>query len=207
MRNIELAKEKNLIINEDTSIYDELVYKYKYVLEYYINSIINLSKYEKEIDSSNLYIGKNIKYKKLNNYLNLDYLFLINNLFVEKLSMEDINLLKNSFNKDNITDNLINLIKRTYKDIIYDNYIKGSYNTKIYKVCYGYFVPMNFVDNNSIVFRLYYGKNLKEINEKEAFIKIHKEQLDFLNNIINRIIEEFKQNDIKCEILLEKDIY
>ena len=36
--NEELAKQKGLIIEGDTSKYDELVKKYKYLLEYYIST-------------------------------------------------------------------------------------------------------------------------------------------------------------------------
>ena len=207
MINLIIASEKKLVFNQDTHIYDELVYKYKYVLEYYISTIIDLNKYEKEIENSNLSIGKNIKYKKINNYLNIYYIFLINNLFVEKLSEEDIELLQTTFNKDNVSSELLNLIKKTYKDIIYDNYLEGNYNNSIYKVCYGPFIPSNMVDNDALVLKIYYGKNL--INyDGEAFIKLSKKQLSFFKGLINKIKDEIQEKlDIKCEVLIEKDIY
>lgn len=205
-KNIALAKEKRLIIDNDESLYNEIVYKYKYLLEYYINTMIDLKKYEREIDNSNLYIGKNAKYKSLNNYLNLDYIFLVNNLFVEKLEEKDINLLK-QYNEGNVSYELINLVKRTFKDVIFDNYANGKYRDDVYKVCYGDYVPLNFVDNDSLVFRIYYGKNLKDLN-KDDFVKIHREQLAFFENIMNRIKDEVKRVlDVKCEILLQKDLY
>ncbi len=205
-RNIALAKEKKLIIDNDESLYIEIAYKYKYLLEYYINTMIDLKKYEREIDNSNLYIGKNAKYKSLNNYLDLDYIFLVNNLFVEKLEEKDINLLK-QYNEGNVSYELINLVKRTFKNIIFDNYTNDKYRDSIYKVCYGDYVPLNFVDNDSLVFRIYYGKNLKDLN-KDDFVKIHREQLAFFENIMNRIKDEVKRVlDVKCEILLQKDLY
>ena len=70
------------------------------------------------------------------------------------------------FDKNNISDELISIIEKTYKDVIYDNYIHGQYQDIICKVCYGPVVPFNFVDNNALVFKIYYGKNtIKEYNK------------------------------------------
>ncbi len=207
MINLELAKEKGLIKESNDSLYHDIVKKYHYLLECFLSKEINFKKYELEIDNSNLYIGKNRKYKTLNEYLDLDYIFLISHLFVEKLSLEDINMLIEKFDKDNMQEELIEMVKRTYKDIIKDNYLDKKYTDDVYKVCYGYFVPTNFVDNDSLVFKIYYGKNLKEFNDKE-FFDIHEKQLSFLNEIANKIIKEMKDKlDIKCEFLLEKDLY
>lgn len=206
MINEKLAKEKGLITKEDKSKYDNLVKDYKYLLEYYINSIIDLSKYDDGIKNSGLYIGINPKYKSLNEYLKLDYLFLINRLFVEKLSVEDIKLMDN-FNKENITDELIKMVEKTYKDVIYSNYIDGEYKDIVCKTCYGPVVPFNFVDNDSLVLKIYYGKNLTNADGEE-FIKLHENQLAFFHKLIDQIKKDFKEKlDIKCEVLLEKDLY
>ncbi len=191
MINKKLSITKGLIINDNNTIYNEVAYKYKYVLEYYISTIIDLKKYEKEINDSKLFIGKNNKYKKLNNYLNLDYIFLINNLFVEKLSKEDIDLLQTAFNKDNISNELLDLIRRTYKDIIRDNYLDGDYNNSIYKVCYGPFIPSNMVDNDALVFKICYGKNTLNL-DGDDFIELNKKQLSFFKELIDKIKEEIK---------------
>ena len=205
--NKKLACEKSLIENEDYSQYKELIKKYKYVLEYYIDSKINLSKYEELINNSGLYIGKNNKYKVLNEFLNLDYIFLINNLFVEKLSVEDINLLMTKFDKNNISNELIDVIDKTYKDVIYDNYIKGEYKKNIYKVCYGPVVPFNMTDNNAIVFKIYYGKNLIDLDGNK-FIELHEKQLAFFEEIKEKLKNEVKEKlNVNCEVLLEKDLY
>ena len=205
--NESLAREKNLIIDNDKTKYEDLQKKYKYLLEYYLNTKIDFKKYEDLIDNCKLYIGKNPKYKTLNEYLNLNYFFLINNLFVEKLSIEDINLILTKFNKDNVDNELINLVERTYKDIIYGNYMKGEYQSDIYKVCYGAFIPSNFVDNDALIFKIYYGKNLIDLSGQE-FVDLHKKQLEFFNDIINQIKEEVKNTlNVNCEVLLEKDIY
>jgi hypothetical protein len=205
MINIELAKAKGLITDND-NLYKELEKKYKYILEYYLNTIIDFSIYENMISSSNLYIGKNKKYQDLNEYLKLDYLFFINNLFIEKLDDNNLTLLKN-FNKDNITDEVVNMIKNTYSDVIKDNYFKENYTDQIYKVCYGPVVPINFVDNNSLVFRFIYGKNLIDLNGDE-FFELDKKQKDFINEVIDKLKNEiFDKTGLKTEVLITKDIY
>ena len=205
--NKELAINKGLIVNDDLSKYNDLVKVYKYVLEYYINSKIDLSKYENLIINSNLSIGINSKYKTLNEYLNLDYIFFINNLFVEKLNEEDINILMTKFDKNNISDELISIIEKTYKDVIYDNYFHGQYQNMVCKVCYGPMVPSNFVDNNALVFKIYYGKNTINL-DGEAFIELHEKQLDFFKKLINKIKNEVEEKlGVNCEVLLEKDLY
>ena len=205
--NKELAKEKGLIINEDTTKYDKLVKNYKYLLEYYINTKIDLKKYDNYIKNSELGIGINPKYRPLNEYLGLDHIFFINNLFVEKLSTSDVDKILNNFDITNISSELLEIIERTYKDVIYDNYFKGEYRNDIYKVCYGAVIPSNFIDNNSLVFKIYYGKNLINLDGDE-FIKIHEAQLEFFNNLINVLQNDIKDKlKVNCTILIEKDIY
>ena len=143
----------------------------------------------------------------MNMYFDLDYIFLINNLFIEKLDESDLNLLK-EFNKNNVSNELIDMIKRTYKDIIKDNYLNGEYTDKVYKVCYGPVVPINFVDNDSLVFKIYYGKNTKEILDTKEFVTLNKKQIELFNGLVDDIKKDVKNKlNIKCEILLEKDIF
>ncbi len=204
MINIELAKSKGLISDND-SLYKELEKKYKYLLEYYLSNEIDFTKYENMISTSNLYIGKNKKYQGLNEYLKLDYLFFINNLFIEKLDDNNLTLLKN-FNKDNITEEVVNMVKNTCKDVIYDNCFKGNYTDQIYKVCYGPVVPINFVDNNSLVFRFIYGKNLIETTG-DNFFELDKKQYIFIDETLGKLKQEiFDKINMNTEILITKDI-
>lgn len=207
MVNENLAVEKGLISNDDKSKYNDLVAKYKYLLEYYINTQMDLSKYDNMIKNSGLYIGINNKYKSLNLYLNFDHLFLINNLFVEKLTTEDINLLIIEFNKENISNQLLEMVSRTYRDIIRDNYFKGEYTDLVYKVCYGPAIPSNMVDNDSLVFKIYYGKNIIDL-DGEKFIELHEKQLSFFEELIKKLKNDVKESlNITCDVLLEKDMY
>ena len=199
--NVALAKEKGL----DESKYDKLVKNYMYLLEYYINSKVNLSKYDELIKNSDLCFGINKKYQSLNEYFSFNYIFLINNLFVEKLSKKDLELL-DSFN--NIINNeLIDLVDRTYKEVIYDNYVDGKYLDNVIKVCYGALIPSNMVDNNALVFKIYFGKNKIDLSG-EDFIELTEKQYSFLDDIAKKIKNDIKNKiNTNCEVLIEKDIY
>ena len=106
--NIALAEKKGL----DKSKYDKLVKNYMYLLEYYINSKIDLSKYDELIKNIYLYFGINTKYQSLNEYFSFNYIFLINNLFVEKLSIKELELLDSFYYI--VNNELIDLVDRTY---------------------------------------------------------------------------------------------
>ena len=77
----------------------------------------------------------------------------------------------------------------------------------VYKVCYGPMVPINFADNNALVFKIYYGKNLVDL-DGDDFIELHDKQLAFFDNLISEFKNVVKEKlDVNCEVLLEKDIY
>ena len=163
--------------------------------------------YDNYIKNSELGIGINPKYKPLNEYLGLDYIFFINNLFVEKLSTSDVDKILNNFDMNNISSEILEIIERTYKDVIYDNYFNGEYQNAAYKVCYGPAIPSNFVDNDSLVFKIYYGKNTINLDGDE-FIELHEKQLAFFDELIKSLKGEIKEKlNVNCDILLEKDIY
>ena len=202
--NITLAKEKGLIGDNDLK-YQELARNYKYLLEYYLNSSIDFKKYEKEIDDSNLFIGKTDKYRELNEFLKLDYLYLISDLYIEKLDKTDLDKLS-QLDRNNIDDNLLEIVKKTYKEVILNNYLEGKYTDKPYKVCYGAATPTNFVNNDSLVFSFYYGRNILRFVGKEL-IKLDQKQREFIEKEMELLKKEiFDKLNVNCEILIKKDI-
>ena len=103
--NIELAKEKSLIINDDNSVYIELANKYKKIFEQYLLSNINIQSYDQKIDSNTFFIGignpnKRQLVSNLENHLNSKYFYIINDFYIEKLSIEEINYLRNCMYHD-----------------------------------------------------------------------------------------------------------
>ena len=96
--NIELAKQKGLIVNDDNSEYVLLENLYKYLFENFLNEQVNLKKYDEELLNSELDFGiahpsQEQKGNSLNDFIKYNYIFLLNDFFIEKLSIEDINIL------------------------------------------------------------------------------------------------------------------
>ena len=154
--NIELAREKGLIVDDNNELYIIIENLYKYLFEYYLINKVNLKLYDDEILNSNLDFGishpsNEEKGNILNDYINLKYIYILNNFFIEKLSLDDINKLKESLNIKYLKPNkeLLEIINRTYKDVIWNNYTYKGYVDNNYNVYYGEFQPENFVDNDS----------------------------------------------------------
>lgn len=209
--NVDLAKEKGLIVDDNYDLYVGLERIYKYAFEHFLLSFVNLSEYDNRIRNSNLDFGiphptKQQLISDLPEYLNLNYIYLLNNFFIEKLDISDINLLKQYFVQSSFVmdNNLTNMIERTYKNVIKRNYFDGKYTDGINKVCYGYVRPDNFCDDDAIVLKIYYSKNTVLFTDEE-FLKNIKDKELFLQSLSENIISDVKNKlNINCNILIEK---
>ena len=209
--NRNLAIQKGLIVEDNYDLYNKIERVYKYLFECILVSSINLNEYNEKIKTSGLDFGiphptKEQLISGLPEYLNLEYIYLLNNFFVEKLDIEDINILKEYDLSvgGNISDQLVNIILKTYKDVIKNNYHNGEYTDKVYKVCYSYADPVDFCDNDSLVLKIYYSKNISKMSD-EDFIKNMKDKKEYIDSLSNNMINEITNKlNIKCEILVEK---
>ena len=205
--NLELKNAKKL----DDNTYIVLQNIYKYFFEKYLTENIDITKYNDLIKNSGLDFGipKPAKINlgtNLKEYLNLEYIYLVNNFFIEKLSEEHLEILKNrALNKNyNFDEEIRLLISSTFKDVIKNNYFKNNYTDKVYKVCYGYNIKSNYADNDSLVLKILYGKNTKEL-DKEKYIENNKVKEFHINNIKEFLKKEIEDNlNIKCTIISEK---
>ena len=131
--NIEKAQEKNLIINDDCSLYSSIQKLYLKGLEKIISDKIDLKIYDDMFNNLQCEIkpitsDKKTYYHKLSD-LKLNFIFIRNNMYVEKLSNEVLDYFKNKINNNdfNIDDMTLNIINNTYKDVISKNYFNGKY--------------------------------------------------------------------------------
>lgn len=209
--NIALARQKGLIVNDDTKDYVIIENLYKYLFVYYLNSKVNIQKYDDEISNSDLDFGiahpMNIqKGNDLNEFSKWKYIYILNDFFVEKLSATDINKLKNALKTQNLvpTPELNEVIERTYPEIIKNNYTKSGYTDESYNIYYGEFHPGNFVKNNALVIKIFYGKDKTKLSDEEYLLNI-KAKKEFLDNIVNRIKSDIQEKmKINVDILVEK---
>ena len=89
---------------------------YRYYLDQFLNQKLNLSEINKYIIDNNIGLNVNFIYKDISN-LELDYLFIRNNIFVDRLDSEIIKQFCNSINNNQI-NTTYNIINNTYKSVI-----------------------------------------------------------------------------------------
>ena len=175
---------------------------YKKYFEVYVFSLVNLKKYDDLINNSELGFGLvkgNIQLKsQLNEYLNLNHIYILNNFYVEKLNGEELEILNSNNNEE-----VLALIKRTYKEII--KYTRENQNMR-FKINYTNSSSEDVLSfNDELVIHIYYGSNTKKYNTKEAYLKNYIEKKEFLEQLKNQISIEIKQKlDIDSSILFKK---
>lgn len=190
----EKAIEKGLIVNDNQSIYLKVLDIYKKAFEEMINKSINLEKYNLLMNTSELYFSESkIIKEKYKTYLNFKYLYLLNAFYVEKLELKDIEILKN---KEDIDDDVLEIVKRTYKKIIKKDNVKT--------ITYGDRLEETTVENGTIVFKLTYGKNTKSFDDENQKV-LSRKQRKFLEKLIELLETEMKNTfNENCKIWIEK---
>ena len=183
-----LAKEKGLIIDESTKRYNELESYYKYLFENFLLSKINLYFFVDKINKSEIGFECPIVNKKvpsgLKEYFTFNYIFNVNDFFIEKLSKEDLLLLSSSYDrKISNSIQLTDLIRRTYKYVIKNDSI-------------------DTLNNGSIILKIYY--KLKERNDDmDIYIERFKSALEFIDGIrfdIHELVE--RELNTNCDVLV-----
>ena len=206
--NEELVEKKNLKGN-NFDLYLNLSNLYKFLFEQYLTYNVNLDKYDKMLTESNLKIipanKDNPTLNELNEYLNYKYIYMLNYFFIEKLDESDLNVLKGINDITKIDTNAIyDLINRTFKDVINNNYVKNHYEDSEYKICYSSIASEeNLARNNAVVLKIYYSvvdENL-ELNETIEKNKQIKNLIKYVSDQIKKDIES--KISINCDVLSE----
>lgn len=121
----EMAKRKGL--SDDGKTFNEKYFyiqaAYKYAFCIYLKSNLGLGDYDEQLSTSQLKFietkeGNKTFYQK-NDPSNMKFIFLRNNIYVEKLSEEDIKTIENALlNSNKIDKDILNIVRNTYKDVI-----------------------------------------------------------------------------------------
>lgn len=193
---MEEIQKKNFIDEKnDHSLYKTLAKKYQNVFEELLNNELNLHKVDNIIESSNLYFSPSqTTLKYIPSKINSKYLRCLNTFYVEKLSEEDIAILKESETEDN----LIKLVKKTYKEVLLKPGVK--------RITYNPPTPDRIVENGSVVFELSYGKNIIELSN-EKYIENLRKQQKVLKELTENIEHQVKvKMNVPCKVIVEKRI-
>lgn len=203
--NVELIKSKSILDEE----YIILKKTYKQLFEIYLQSKIDLKLYDNKIKNSDLDFGQGhpVKINLINDlgeYLGLNYIFIINDFFVEKLSINDLNELRRVYQEKKYNLNTKKMIERTYKDVLNNNFVNGEFKDVPFNRCYGPMVPKNFALSDSLVIKIIFGKNIKQYNDDE-YLANAKAKTNFLNTLSNELKKEIEEKlGIRVTILREK---
>lgn len=206
----EEAKKKKLIIDDKCDLYMKIQALYKKVFDYYIEENIPIKNIvDKSLKSSNLDFGKQKEeqknqYQKFS-YLDSEYLFVRNFFYIERLDKENIEIFKKKIERKDyeINDEMVEIVKQTYEDIIT---VKTDRITGEFKTFYGYSSPNFLFDNNSLVLFLNYGRNTIEL-QGEEFIKNAIKKEEYLEKVINEVKDIFEEKlKYKTEVRYYKGV-
>ena len=184
---------------DDINLYIKLSNLYKRYFEEFLCSIVDLKKYDLMFKDSDLGFSAcnvdNPTLNILNDYLSTSFIYNLNYYFVEKLSVDDLEILQ-----DDNFDLLMDMIRRTYKDVLKND---SASLDEDYNICYGESTDTNFARNDAIVFKIYY-KIDDDNNDITEFLIKDKKIKNFLDYVISSIKNEIeKKLDINCDILTE----
>ena len=188
----------NNLSEPDKNSYLKLYSLYSYLLLQYMDKLLDLKKYDTLLSKKLLPIPnkKMDIYQYLNNpYLN--YIYIRNNIYIERLNKEKLQILANIYNsKDYILDEAKEkYIESTYKKVILETdkekhyTIYGPDNKKYYK------------ESNSFILGIRYD-NIKESikgNNEET-----KKEVDLIIKLMNQELKS-KLNNIKINIINYSD--
>lgn len=203
--NENLIKFKNISLEE----YGVLKKIYKQLFEIYLQNKIDLKLYDNKIKNSDLDFRKGHPTKSnlindLGEYLGLNYIYIINDFFIEKLRINDLNELRKVYQEKKYNINTIKMIEKTYKEVLNNNFVNGKYVNEPFNRCYGPVIPKNFALSDSLVIKIIFGKNTKQYDDTEYLVNA-KAKTSFLNILCNDLKKGIEENlGIRVTILREK---
>ena len=192
---IKELSSKGLIIGNDRYYYDMVHKKYLEGVIELLSNIIDVDTINNSIDNCNLYFGEStlLNQKIGTKKIKSKYLFLLNELYVEKLSQDDLNILEN---EECQNQQVINIVKRTIKDVITKN--------NVTHITYGTARPETIIPNGNLVIMFATGKNTKKIIGDE-YVNNMVQQKEFVDKLISEIETSIeRETGIKCSIIKEK---
>lgn len=162
VQNIELLKQKGLGKEKPNQRYFELTNKYKRLLENYLLKHLPLEQIDTNMRKDDLGFipieTPDMDFYQATSGMGLNYIYLRNNLYIEKLSEEALTVLESMKNGEEEAEHFI---KQTMKEVVY------PYNEDNHMLFYG---PENgnfLVDSASIVIGIRHNEFDVELEDEE----------------------------------------
>lgn len=176
------------ISKEEKKQYLERFCLYRNMFTKYIIEKINLKEYDEKIKNSNLNIKPNdLKDMDIYQYFSselLEYFYIRNNIYLERLSLEETSFLDERIrNKnDKLDEEVINYIENTYKKVIvevYDNQQEGI-------VCfYGPNTARFAAPSNALIIGMRYDEFVEDGLSDDEWIKQRDAQFLYINSLFD----------------------
>lgn len=200
----------NILDEDDIEIYLELYSAYSYFFRKYITDKLDLKKYDDKLTNSNLNYLK-VKNKNMDIYQNfsrdvLNYFYIRNNLYVERLTLDEKAYVYQKFvtNDDVMSDKMICFIESTYKKVIFENMNNDG---QLYDINYGPDNPMYFAPNNALIIGVRYDDfNLNGQTDEEWDANRNK-QFYYLFELMENIENDGKNKFSAPVICIKYDEY
>lgn len=191
---------------DEESLYLQLYNFYRKLFSEYWIKKLNLKKYDKIISESSVKIQKN-KEENMDIYQYftanvLDYFYLRNNIYVERLNEKEKSfLVKKIKNKHyDLDDETQKMIECTYQKVILEDILGTG------EKCITSFGPDNrrfFFDNGGIVIGINYDKygDIDETLDEEKSIDLLEKQEEFINLLLQKMESEYKKIQTPIKII------
>jgi len=196
---IEMAKSKNLIKDDDYTNYGKIYFKYRNGLEYLLKKITPIEQYDKKIKNSDLGFLEVLEEEKdFYQYLStLKYFYLRNNLYIERLENDYIKKINEiDITKEQDINELLQIVMKTYKEIIIE-YPEVSTDTII---SFG-FDDINLMPyNGSVIIGFRYDEYRNEETLGDNWENNYKKQVEMLEKMLPMLEEGFAnilKNNVK----------
>lgn len=195
IRNNDLLVEKGFKIDDENNDYFKLLNNYKKLFESYLKEKLPLELIDDNMKKSDLKFVKvkeeNMDFYQISSTMGLDYIYLRNNLYIEKLNKEDLDFLSK---KETLDDEAREFIKRTYQTVInpYENDEKRI-------VFYGPENGKHLCDSTDVVLGIRYNEFDTNGMTDEEFQKNFLEQLSLIAKI-STLIEIASPNELGSSV-------
>lgn len=182
---------------------------YREVLSQYLLETLELERYDQELVNSDMkYIpneGEDIKQAQKEDKMFLKYIYLRNELHIERLSDEDVNILLEEAKKGNLySDKARKVVINSFAYVIASKEIKSEADKKV-ETTYDSYLVQDFVTVDSLVFVI--GTE-SEFDEEGNFVDYSHEEkkIEELEKFSKQMEKELegKLDDVPIRVLFER---
>ena len=195
IRNNDLLVEKGFKIDDENSEYFKLLNNYKKLFESYLKEKLPLELIDDNMKRSDLKFvpikEEDMDFYQISSTMGLDYIYLRNNLYIEKLNKEDLEFLSK---KETLDDEVREFIQKTYLAVInpYENDEKRI-------VFYGPENGKHLCDSTDVVLGIRYNEFETNGMSDEEFQKNFLEQLRLIAQV-STLLEIASPNELGSEV-------